>query len=70
MNTGMGITIYLSSALVAGVLAGAVASAKRRHQAYWTVSCFLLPPLVLVLLLLPRGHTTYTPREPMDDSLD
>jgi hypothetical protein len=70
MNGGIGITIYLSSALVAAVLAGAVAPAKRRHQGYWTVFCFLLPPLVVVLLLLPRGRSTYYAHEPRDDNLD
>jgi hypothetical protein len=70
MNGGVGITIYLSSALVAGVLAGAVAPAKRRHQGYWMVFSFLLPPLVVVLLMLPRGHSTYSAHEPRNDSLD
>jgi hypothetical protein len=70
MNGGIGITIYLSSALVAGVLAGAVAPAKKRHQGYWTVFSFLCPPVVVILLLLPRGNSTYYAREPRNDSLD
>jgi hypothetical protein len=70
MDAGIGITIYLSSALVAAVLAGAVAPAKKRHPGYWTTLSFLLPPLVLILLLLPVGHGNHYMGEPRNDSLD
>ncbi len=68
MDAGIAITIYLTSALVASIIAGMVATAKQRHPGYWLVFAFLCPPLVLILLLLPKG---YVPRnimhEPRDD---
>lgn len=70
MNGGIGITIYLSSALVAAVLAGSVAPAKKRHPGYWLTVSFLFPPLVVILLLLPMGHGNHQLGEPHDDSLD
>lgn len=59
---GLLITGYLASALAAGVVAGAIAPKKKRHQGAWTTLAFLAPPLVLVLLMLPRG--TWTPARP------
>lgn len=72
-EVGLVITVYLCSALVAGVLGGAVSQAKRRHPGYWMTLSFLFPPLVIILLLLPKGHGHHDPmREPGDDcdSLD
>jgi hypothetical protein len=66
MNAGMiGITIYLISALLAGITAGISAPAKKRHPGYWMTVSFLLPPLVLILLWLPKGHGYWI--EPLDD---
>jgi hypothetical protein len=70
MNAGLAITVYLTSALVAGVVAGATAPNKRRHPGYWTIIAFLLPPTVLLLLLLPRGHGAYRPHDPYFDKDD
>jgi cyanate permease len=62
METGMLITVYLTSALVAGLAATLVARAKNRHSGYWMLVCFLLPPLILLLLILPKGRHVYHPR--------
>jgi hypothetical protein len=56
MDTGIAITVYLTAALVAGIVAGVVAAAKQRHTGYWVIASFLFPPLVLILLLLPKGR--------------
>ena len=73
MHAGLAITIYLSSALVAGIIAGATAANKRRHPGYWTIFALLMPPTVLLLLLLPRGKGIYRADDPYcereDDSI-
>jgi hypothetical protein len=73
MHAGLAITIYLASSLIAGTIAGAVASRKRRHHGFWTTGSFLFPPLLLLLLLLGRG--TYVRSRPAtsweeDEGLD
>ncbi|MEJ2118124.1 MAG: hypothetical protein P8Y67_03315 [Alphaproteobacteria bacterium] len=67
MDTGIAITVYLTAALVASIVAGIVATAKRRHPGYWVTFAFLCPPLVLILLMLPKG---YVPRNIMHDPYD
>lgn len=69
--TGLLITGYLASALAAGVVAGAVAPKKKRHQGFWTTLAFLAPPLVFILLSLPQGTWTPARSEPeWDDDTD
>lgn len=71
MNAGMmGITIYLISALLAGITAGIYAPLKRRHPGYWMTISFLLPPFVLLLLWLPKGHGYWIEPCDDDDNLD
>ena len=70
MHAGLAITVYLTSALVAGVIAGATAANKRRHPGYWTILSFLVPPTVLLLLILPRGKGIHRADDPYDDNLD
>ncbi len=71
MEAGMIITVYLASALVAGIIAGAVAPNKRRHPGYWMIFSFLIPPFVLLLLILPRGHGDHRRgRDPFHDEDD
>lgn len=70
MNAGLAITVYLTSALVAGVIAGATAPNKRRHPGYWTILAFLVPPTVLLLLLLPRGKGVHRADDPYYDKDD
>lgn len=69
--TGLAITIYLASAITAGVVGGAVAAKKKRHQGFWTVFAFLFPPLLLFLFLLPKGDYRPPRRESeWEDNLD
>jgi hypothetical protein len=71
MSAGLLITVYLASSLIAGTISGAVASRKRRHHGFWTTGAFLFPPLLLVLLFLPRGsYRPYLRDEEWDDNLD
>lgn len=71
MQAGLLITIYLMSSLIAGTIAGSVSARKRRHHGFWTTGAFLFPPLLLVLLILPRGTYRVPHREEeWDDNLD
>jgi hypothetical protein len=68
MGTGMLITVLLTSALVAGLLGSTMAAAKQRHPGYWMIFCFLIPPLIVLLLLLPKGRYVHHPhRDPFQD---
>ncbi len=64
-----GIVIWGLSAIVAAALAGFVAGWKNRDYSYWMAWCFLVPPLVLWLILMPckQGQR---PRRPSLDELD
>ena len=62
METGQLITAYLVSAVVAGLIATIVALAKRRHPGYWMLACFLFPPLIFLLLILPKGKNVHNPQ--------
>jgi hypothetical protein len=62
MDTGQLMTVYLASALVAGLAATMVARAKNRHSGYWMLICFLFPPLILLLLVLPKGGNLQDPQ--------
>jgi hypothetical protein len=67
MDTGMLMTVYLATALVAGLVATMVARAKNRHSGYWMLICFLFPPLILLLFILPKGGNVHDPqRDPFE----
>lgn len=63
------IVIWGATAVVAGVLAFYVASRKNRDSSAWAAWCFLLPPLVVALLLVPK-NTGPLPRRPTLDEQD
>ena len=54
MNTGQYFTIILIVWITIPILAAYLSRRKKRDTNFWVFSCFLLPPLVLVLLLLPK----------------
>jgi hypothetical protein len=60
MSAGLFITGYLASALIAGIAGSLIARAKNRYAGFWTALCFIVPPAVLVLMLLPRMRRTAT----------
>jgi hypothetical protein len=64
-----GIVVWGAAAIAASVLAGFLAGVKNRDLSFWMAWCFLLPPLVLWLLLLPKRQGQ-RPRQPTLDQLD
>jgi hypothetical protein len=57
--------IAIGSAIVAGV----VAAARNRDHSWWAAWCFVFPPMLIVLLLLPR-NAGQKPRRPSMDEDD
>jgi len=57
------------SALAAAAVAGILAGVKNRDYSFWMAWCFLVPPLVIMLALLPRLSGT-RPRRPSLDEED
>jgi hypothetical protein len=66
MDPIRGIVIWGAVALGAATLAGVLAGIKNRDYSFWIAWCFVLPPLVLFLLLLPRLEGQ-RPRKPTLD---
>lgn len=64
-----GIVIWGLAALTASALAGFFAGWKNRDYSFWMAWCFLVPPLVLWLLLMPKRAGT-RPRRPSLDEID
>ena len=63
-----GIVIWGGVALATGAIGGLLAGVKNRDYSSWIAWCFVLPPLVFVLLLLPR-YQGVRPRQPrLDES--
>lgn len=63
------IVAWGACAISASLLAGLLAGVKNRDYAWWMAWCFIVPPLVLVLLLMPR-HRGPRPRPPRLDEDD
>ena len=59
MTTAMIITVYLSAALICGLIAAVVAPARGRHSGYWLIAAFLFPPAILLLFMLRPGKGEY-----------
>lgn len=62
------IVIWGLTAIASAVLAGILAGVKNRDYSFWIAWCFLLPPLVLFLLILPRYQGTRPRRPSLDES--
>jgi hypothetical protein len=67
MDLVRGIVIWGGVALVSATVGGLLAGVKNRDYSSWIAWCFVLPPLVLVLLLLPR-YQGVRPRQPRLDA--
>lgn len=63
------IVIWGLAAITAAALAGFVAGWKNRDYSFWMAWCFLVPPLLLWLLLMPKKQGP-RPRRPSLDELD
>ncbi|MFA5948891.1 MAG: hypothetical protein WC807_01265 [Hyphomicrobium sp.] len=53
--------------IAVAVLAGFLASVKNRDISFWMAWCFLVPPLVIWLLLLPKRVGPRPRRATLDD---
>jgi hypothetical protein len=49
------IVVWAATAITASIFGGVTASAKRRDWSVWAAWCFLLPPVLILLLLIPRN---------------
>ena len=63
------IIIWGLSSVVAAALAAVFAGQKNRDYSYWMAWCFVFPPLIIWLMLMPV-HKGPRPRQPRLDDLD
>lgn len=61
------IAIWGLAAIFSAVVAAILAAFKRRNPSAWAAWCFLIPPAVLLLALLPKNTGPLPPSPPMDD---
>jgi hypothetical protein len=61
------IVIWAICALAAGIAAGIMAASKNRSSSVWVAWCFVLPPLLLVLWLLPERRGPRPRRRSLDE---
>ncbi len=64
-----GIVIWGAVAIGASILAGFLSGWKNRDYSFWMAWCFLVPPLVLWLLFMPKFNGP-RPRQPKLDALE
>jgi hypothetical protein len=64
-----GIVIWGLVAVGASMLAGLVSGWKNRDYSFWMAWCFLVPPLLLWLIVMPKFKGP-RPRQPKLDSLE
>lgn len=57
------IAIWGLTAIVSAVLAGVLAGLKRRDHSFWAAWSFFIPPMILILVCLPKNHGPI-PRRP------
>lgn len=60
------IVVWGVLAVVAAALAGIVAGLKRRDHSFWAAWTFLVPPMLLLLLVMPKNRGP-RPRRPRID---
>ncbi len=67
MNAIQAIAIWGLVAISAAVAAGIIAAARNRDHSWWAAWCFVLPPMLVVLLLLPRNTGPRPQRRSLDE---
>jgi hypothetical protein len=67
MDLVRGIVIWGAVALGSATIAGVLAGVKNRDYSFWIAWCFLFPPLVFFLLLLPRNQGPRPRRASLDE---
>lgn len=63
------IVLWSVVAVITSIAGGLLAARKNRDYSSWMAWCFVLPPLILWLLLMPT-HKGPRPRRPTLDELD
>ncbi len=48
------ITIWGLTAIAVSLIAGVLAGIKNRDVSYWMGWCFILPPMLVALLMIPK----------------
>jgi hypothetical protein len=61
------IAIWGVLAIAAACIAGVVAGVKRRDHSFWAAWSFLFPPMLLVLIALPRNAGPRQKRPSLDE---
>ena len=61
------IAIWGVLAIAAACIAGVVAGIKRRDHSFWAAWSFLFPPMLLVLIALPRNKGPRLKRPGLDE---
>lgn len=64
------IAIWGLTAIAACLISGMVAAIKNRDVSYWMGWCFILPPMLIALFLIPSLSAPRPPRRPIDDDPD
>jgi hypothetical protein len=64
------IAIWGVTAIVAAAVAGVIANIKNRDYSFWIAITFLLPPLLLALILMPRLKQQPVQVRTTDDDAD
>lgn len=61
------IVLWGVCAVTAAALAAVFAGQKNRDYSYWMAWCFLFPPLVIWLMLMPKNTGPRPRPKPLDD---
>lgn len=61
------IVLWGICAVTAAALAAVFAGQKNRDYSYWMAWCFLFPPLVIWLMLMPKNTGPRPRPKPLDD---
>lgn len=61
------IVIWGAVSIVSAALAAIFAAQKNRSVSTWAAWCFLLPPLVVLIMLMPKNAGPRPPRKALDD---
>ncbi|MEZ5816516.1 MAG: hypothetical protein R3D44_05500 [Hyphomicrobiaceae bacterium] len=69
MNAVAVIAVWGLVSIAAAVAGGLIAAARNRDHSWWAAWCFVLPPMIIILLFLPR-NTGPRPRRPSLDEED
>jgi hypothetical protein len=60
------IAVYGSIAFIAAIVAAVIAAIKRRDYSYWATVTLLFPPMLAVLLIMPKNGGPRRGRESLE----